>query len=182
MLNSSTQVVPFPKPNNNCWYSLSLLCVYGNWSSENNTSKVTYAASSWVKTQTQVYRIQHHEHNHSDKLPYSGNHANVDSSAFLKPMQATCGRHYLPKILPFSCRVRSLFFVGHRASILGWSNQSSWMWPSQGGDAGPGLQENLCHCTVPTTSATLHLLVGPWRVGRKTSLESEGQQSAWGFA
>lgn len=100
----------------------------------------------------------------------------------LNTTQAVSRRRCLPKIFPFSCRARSLYFVGHRDSILGWSNRRSCMWPCQGGDAGPGLQESLGHCTVPTTSATFHLLVGPWGVGGKTGLEFEGQQSPQGFA
>lgn len=56
--------------------------------------------------------------------------------------------------------------MGHRASLLRWNKQSSWMWPSQCGDAGPGVQENLNHCTDPITLATFYLLLGLW-MGRK---------------
>lgn len=59
----------FPQAyNNNSWYLLSLLYIYGNWSLEPSLSKLTFLASSWAETQTQVSLIQDCVLNHHDSV------------------------------------------------------------------------------------------------------------------
>lgn len=84
---------------NDSWYLLSLLCTYGNWSSEHSLPKLLYVASSWAKTQTQVNLIQDHVLNHHDILPCSENFDSIGLSDFLNVIQAFSERGFPWKFL-----------------------------------------------------------------------------------